>query len=311
MPTYNRRDRLREVLGPLLADDAVSELVVVVDGSGDGSLELLRELASRHPRLVPVWRENGGENRARQTGLERLTTDVALFLDDDVLAGPGLAAGHAAHHERAEDLVVLGSMPTRLPQPRRPGQFATHLYAREYEGMCRNYESGDVAVLDRFWAGNFSVRRTAALRVGFVADEFSGRYHADNDLGRRFAQAGLTGVFDRALHAQHTHARPLEAFVRDARAQGAGRVLLEQRYGTTTLAADETALLRPLPPALARRVLGRPGLLTGVAAAARWGVRGAGALHLWPVEDAAAKLLRRVEQVRGAQEQRAEAAPAS
>src|SRR5664280_3046591 len=93
------RDRLPTVLDPLLADPAIQELIVVVDGSDDGSIEWLQRTSVDHPRLQPVLRErSGGAQVARADGLERATGEVVLFLDDDVLCGDGLAAGHLARH---------------------------------------------------------------------------------------------------------------------------------------------------------------------------------------------------------------------
>src|SRR3954452_25167071 len=109
VPTYNRRALLGAVVDALLADPATSELIVVVDGSTDGSLELLRERAATEPRLRPLWTANRGELAARELGLEAAQHPIVLFVDDDVLAGAGLVSGHAAHHAGTRGLVVVGS----------------------------------------------------------------------------------------------------------------------------------------------------------------------------------------------------------
>src|SRR4051794_23694299 len=108
IPTYNRAARLRAVVDPLLADPSLHELIVVVDGSRDGSIELLEEIAVADGRLRPLWIENIGDMGARTRGAEIATGEVVLFLDDDVLPAPGLLAGHARHHAAAEGLVVVG-----------------------------------------------------------------------------------------------------------------------------------------------------------------------------------------------------------
>ena len=136
VPTYRRRDNLTEVVLPLLEDPALLELLVVVDGCDDGSLELLEQIAASHPRLRPVWTENSGGAAARQTGIDAAVGDVVLLLDDDVVAAPGLVSGHARRHQEHDDLVVLGYMPTRPPEPGARGRFATHLYAQEYESVA-------------------------------------------------------------------------------------------------------------------------------------------------------------------------------
>ncbi len=303
VPTYNRAHALERVLRPLLDDPAAHEVIVAIDGSVDGSLELTRRMADAEPRLRPMWIENSGEMAARQAGARAATGEVVLFLDDDVLAAPGLVSGHARRHaEQAAD-VVVGYMPVAPPAERSGVDFATRIYAREYEGRCEIYEREPGSVLDTLWAGNFSMRREACLAVGMPNPGFTARYHPDRDFGLRCREAGLTGVFDRSLHAQHLHERSLPAFVRDARSQGAARVLLAGRHPDVALSGDEFE--RDLPAAAARLIrLGRrqrahsalAGSLTILVQTAGWA-------RVWAVQDAAARLLRRLEQQRGAIEE--------
>lgn len=302
VPTYKRRALLARAISPLLTSGA-HEVLVVVDGVDDGSMELLQGLAETSPALRPLWRENGGEGAARQTGLDNATGDVVLFLDDDVLAGPGLVEGHAQVHAEGEGRVVLGYMPTSVPVERAPGQFATFLYSQEYEESCRRYELGATDVLTYLWAGNMSLRRADALRVGMVGDDFRGVYHADQDFGLRCAAAGLQGIFVRDLASEHVHDRPLLAFVRDARAQGAGRVRLAVAHpDVLPLPSDDeflTGLPRPVQAlAVSSRALGVLCSALGVV------VRLTGRARLYPVESLSAKMLRRLEQVRGARTER-------
>src|SRR5207244_8084999 len=104
------------------------------DGCRDVSLELLGRLAEADARLKPIFTENRGEMAARETGMRAATGDVVLFLDADVLAGPGLVSGHGRRHADSEPKLVLGYMPIELDARRSAGDFATHIYARDYEG---------------------------------------------------------------------------------------------------------------------------------------------------------------------------------
>lgn len=83
------------------------EIVVVNDGSTDGTGALLDAMASVDGRLAVVHRANGGVSSARNTGLERSTGEYVLFVDGDDILLPGACA---ALRERAEvtsaDIVV-------------------------------------------------------------------------------------------------------------------------------------------------------------------------------------------------------------
>jgi glycosyltransferase involved in cell wall biosynthesis len=233
--TYNRRDRLPEVLAPLLADPDALEVVVVVDACRDGSLELLEEMSLQHPTLRPVMPyRNLGQPRARLLGVEAARGEVVLSLDDDVVAEPGLVAGHRTHHAGQRHAVVLGYMPTELPARRRPGQFATFEYAAAYEDHCAIYERDPEYVLSHLWGGNFSVRRDDFLAC-VAGYDFPLSYHEDRDLGIRFMRRGLHPVFDRTLRAAHRHERSFAAYVRDGWSAGAGaqtlHVLHRDRLG--------------------------------------------------------------------------------
>lgn len=302
VPTYNRAGSLEAVVRPLLADPAASEVIVVIDGCRDGSLEAMEALAQAEPRLRPLFIENGGEMSARQAGAEAAGEDVVLFIDDDVRAEPGLVSGHArGHRERVAD-VVVGYMPVASSgRPERDG-VATRIYAREYEGRCAIYERDAVSVLREFWAGNFSMRRRDCLTIGMRNPAYTERYHPDRDFGLRCLEAGLTGRFDRSLRAAHLHQRSVPAFVKDARSQGAARMLMAELHSAFVLplAGDEFARNLPSPAgalvAFARRPRACRCLIRGL----EWVVGAAGTLRLWQLEDNAARILRRIAQQRGA-----------
>lgn len=304
IPTHQRRSRLPDVLAPLLADEQVDQVVVVVDGSDDGSFEWLCRKAVTDPRLSPLARERrGGAQVARAHGLEHANGDVVLFLDDDVVASPGLAGRHLNRHLGRTGLVVVGYMPVELRSPRRPGEFASYLYGDEYEGRCRAYETDPGSILRTLWWGNVSMRRHDARSVGLVAPGFESLYHEDQDFGLRCAEAGLAGVFDRSLQAQHLHGRELGAFVRDARSQGMGRVLVHDRHPDLMGPLDPTAFESglPRPAALLVRASGHEWIAKSSSTVLRAAVRSFGMLGRYGAETDAARLLRRVNQRYGAE----------
>src|SRR5436305_8319661 len=284
MPTHNRAHGLRTVIAPLLADPACAELIVVVDGSRDGSIELLEQVAAADARVRPLFIESRSEMAAREAGARAAQEDVVLFVDDDVLAEPGLVSGHARRHQDGERVLVLGYMPVRLTAQRSPEDFATRLYAVEYEGRCRHYESDPASILTALWGGNFSMRRADCLQVGLRNPGYTERYHPDRDFGLRCRQAGIVAVFDRDLLACHLHERSLAAFVRDARSQGAGRVLLHRAYPRVVKPVTAEGLEAGLPRLACDllRAARRPGLHAAIAAGLRAAVRAPWHARAWP-----------------------------
>jgi GT2 family glycosyltransferase len=294
IPTYDRRDGLPIVLDAIAADPHVHEIVVVVDGCHDGSLEYLQERALLDTRFKPLWQQNAGEGAARQKGAETATGEIVLILDDDVVAWPRLAHGHAKAHAQRSNLVVQGYMPTRRPYRRQAGDFATVLYADEYEKACERYENEPHSVLRHLWAGNISMRRKDALRVGF-ADTTALGYHDDQSFGLRCLEAGLEGVFDRRLVAQHVHSRSLESFAKQANTMGRARRTLLHRdaHNLVDWTRPSDSLRPPLKTVV--RLASSPQARPVARSAMMKAVDVFGTLHLWKAETATARMLRRVE----------------
>src|SRR5262245_58992504 len=159
IPTFNRRGVLRRAIDSVLADPAAAEVVVVVDGSRDGSMELLEELAQAEARVEPVFTEHGGLNAAVQVGVERARSEVILILDDDLEAAPALASGHARHHDASSDLVVVGYSPVVVDAGVSDETALTaSLYGESYERSCQLFESRPNEILLRLYGGHMSLR---------------------------------------------------------------------------------------------------------------------------------------------------------
>jgi GT2 family glycosyltransferase len=303
IPTHRRCHLLPLILGPLLSDEAVDEVIVVVDGDLDGSYALLQAMASNSEKLHPLLRTtSGGAQRAREDGLKRATGVIVLFLDDDVLASHDLGEHHRALHQHREGVVGVGYMPVRQPESTTGDSFSSTLYGVEYEGRCEVYEAEPLEILRSLWWGNVSMRRADVLRVGLVSDGPTMLYHEDQDFGLRCLEAGLVGVFDRGALAAHLHHRDLDGFVRDAFSQGRGMVIVHERHQATMGPLEPSDFETGLGPLLARVVrLGsspsRGRLLCNVLQGL---TRLLGRCHLFGLQLHAAKLLRRVGQRTGA-----------
>lgn len=87
---YNVREHLAECLDSIASQDVEDlEVILVEDGSGDGSAELARDYAEGRPgwRFVPV--EHGGLGRARNIGVTHARGEYLAFADSDDLVLPG------------------------------------------------------------------------------------------------------------------------------------------------------------------------------------------------------------------------------
>jgi glycosyltransferase involved in cell wall biosynthesis len=307
MATYNRRDLLPEVLDPILADPAATEVVVVVDGCDDGSFELLGEIASRDPRVRTHYVSNGGAARALLAGARMARGEVIVILDDDEIVAPGAITGHLRHHRAGDDLVVVGYVEMSFPPSRRPGDFSRYLYARQYARDCAAWEADPSRILSNLWGGFISMRRSNYIQVMESAHDFVDGYHYDLDFGARCIELGLQARFDPSLRALHLYERGSAAYLRDARGSGRNRILIHRAHPAVLAPVDPTFVDRGLPP-VGRAALAAIMRLPFLFGALRAATVVAGQLHLWRIEDRGAGLMWAVEQKRGALEAAAPAA---
>jgi glycosyltransferase involved in cell wall biosynthesis len=301
LATYNRRALLPSVLEPVLGDPAASEIVVVVDGCEDGSLELLRAMANEDPRIKPQFIPNSGAARALLAGARQASGDVLVILDDDEIVDPGTITGHLRHHPGHENLIVVGYVEMAFPAARRPGDFSRYIYAHQYAQDCELYETDANTILRNLWGGYLSIGRVNYLRTMGSVNDFVDGYHYDLDFGARCMELGFRAVFDRSLRARHLYERDRAGFLRDARSSGRNRILVHGAH-PTVLGPVDAGFVDAALPAVGRaalRMAMRYPLMERLVGAA---TTATGRLRLWRLETIGASLLWAIEQKRGALE---------
>ena len=84
IPVYNAIHCLSQCLDSI-SNQTVSnyEVILVDDGSQDGSSEICDEYAKQDKRIIVIHKENGGVSSARNRGIEVCTGDYILFVDSD------------------------------------------------------------------------------------------------------------------------------------------------------------------------------------------------------------------------------------
>jgi glycosyltransferase involved in cell wall biosynthesis len=88
MPVYNERDTIEIMVGRVLAVPGMRiELIVVDDGSKDGTSDILRELHARH-QFKLLHKPNGGKGSALRLGFKEVTGDLVVIQDADTEYSP-------------------------------------------------------------------------------------------------------------------------------------------------------------------------------------------------------------------------------
>ena len=86
IPVYNERETIERILARVLAVPLKKELIVVDDGSSDGTREVLTGLQKRYgKKMTLVMHErNKGKGKAVQSGLARVKGDIVVIQDADL-----------------------------------------------------------------------------------------------------------------------------------------------------------------------------------------------------------------------------------
>ncbi len=135
VPTRNRRDVLMMRALPAMFNQKMRadefEIVVVVDGSTDGTAAALRELRSPCS-LIVIEQPACGASSARNAGIQAAHGDLLLFLDDDIVCEPDVFLRHVEAHHSVEPELVYGAISIHPETPPSVMKFGTESWYRDY-----------------------------------------------------------------------------------------------------------------------------------------------------------------------------------
>jgi len=197
IPTYLRGRVLLETIEQVLAQDPPADEVVVVDQTPEHYPEVRATLQRWHDTGRIRWIRQATPNlpMARNTALRESTSDVIIYLDDDVILVPGFVGRHRDNFIDPSVVAVAGrtiqakgwSIPHRA-KPWRREQDYRYFWL---DGVER------VEGIANFHGANHSVRRIAIEAVGGYDEKYIGwAYREDSDAALRLYKAGGKIVFD-------------------------------------------------------------------------------------------------------------------
>ncbi|MGB8215377.1 MAG: glycosyltransferase family 2 protein [Anaerolineales bacterium] len=135
IPIYNEVNTLPTILERVLATGLATEIILVDDGSADGTRELLAKLADRGSIRVILHEINQGKGAAIRTGIAAATGDVILIQDADLEYDPRDYPALLKPIENGLSDVVYGSR--FLGGPRRATMF-WHMIANKMLTLATN-----------------------------------------------------------------------------------------------------------------------------------------------------------------------------
>lgn len=220
--TYQRRSLLERTLPTVLRqrfDPTQFEVIVVVDGSSDGTVEMLASVQSPCGLRV-LTQANHGQGTAMNAGAAVARGELLMFLADDVVCSPELIEQHVSAHRELADAVVFGPVRVAPDAPRSGTSLLMREWADRYFDLLDGGQEPSWPA-HTFVAHNSSLRRATFLEEGGFDAGFA-RMSEDAELGTRLWKRGTRFVYRREAVAHHVYARSSEHFI-DAEAERYGR----------------------------------------------------------------------------------------
>lgn len=110
IPSYNECENIEEIVSHVQASAIEKEIIVVDDGSQDGSREIINSLRTKFPELIAIFHEtNQGKGAAIHTALKQVSGELVLIQDADLEYTPEDYPQLLAPFENSATRVVYGS----------------------------------------------------------------------------------------------------------------------------------------------------------------------------------------------------------
>jgi GT2 family glycosyltransferase len=257
VPSYERRELLRRCLDSLAVqtlDPERFEVVVIDDGSSDGTAAMVGELSTPYAlRLLPAAprqseaRDFGRAARARNAAAEASRGRVCLHVDDDIVCSPRLLADHVAAHDGRDRVVGIGKL---VQAPPDADDWYAHSFA---QGLGEHYEEllHRKPIWTDCYGANFSTTRAVYLELGGLDPELRSAY--DLEFGYRAREAGCSFEYLPDAEGIHDDQKLSKRMLEDARVAAEAHVQVVARHpGTEATMLDWAGPAGPLELRLRR-----------------------------------------------------------
>jgi GT2 family glycosyltransferase len=204
IPTYGRPVAVNNILRMLLDQDTLPRKVIVVNqtpGVENPDQDVLKAYESAYVDLLWINRESPSFCGARNDALRSATSEICLFLDDDIIPSADLVRRHWERYQDGVDWAAVGGQVWhRLPYISTE-RISLH---EPHSGTMPALQHSGPIIGGPLFGGHFSIRRAVALSVGGWDEAFVGSANwEEGDLINRLRTAGQSFVWDPAIWVIH------------------------------------------------------------------------------------------------------------
>jgi GT2 family glycosyltransferase len=231
IPTYQGRESLERTLKAFTTQTlpfSQFEVIVSIDGSNDGTDELVSRLATPYLLRVVYSPVNRGRAAACNRGIRESRGDLVVILDDDMEPEPSLLERHLHYHANRARCGVIGAVPISYD---KSSSAAAKYVGAKFNRHLENLSRPETPIHCRdFYSGNFSVRRDVLNEAGLFDESFTIYGNEDVELGLRLVNCGVELVFAADARARQHYDKSLARLAADETAKGRSAVLLATKH---------------------------------------------------------------------------------
>ena len=229
IPTHNRRDCCKEALLYFNNQSFKDfEIIIVDDGSEDGTGEIVNNLAVFYP-LRYFYQTNKGQAAARNLGIKNAQGEIIFFTDDDcVPAENNLLAIHAQAHKNIKNnrAVFLGRAVLHPSIKITP--FIK--YIDDYHLAYSKIKHQDDVPPGCFYPDNISINKDFLIQAGMFDQEFFPKSaYEDGELGFRLHKKGMKLIFIPEAKVWHNNYIRFKSYPNDMWKRGYWSVRLAEK----------------------------------------------------------------------------------
>lgn len=203
IPAYNRREFIGETVDSVLAQTYKDlEVIVVDDGSTDGTGDYLKSRYAGEPRFRYIWQENAERSAARNTGIMAAKGEYVAFLDSDDLWLPDKLEMQMQLLRRDPGMVMVVSWYEWIGE--RNVLLRVNQAPCQEDIMSEDF-AGQNAAQNQIGSPTPLIRRETLLQAGLFCLDRRVLCFEDWELWTRVACYGSVGLLPKVLARHRVH----------------------------------------------------------------------------------------------------------
>lgn len=231
IPTYNRKEKLKETLKSVLDQSFKDfEVIVVDDGSSDDTREIVRESGKTQGQVSYFHQPNTGPAKARNLGTKQAKGQLIAFTDDDCVLPHDWLERLLEGFQKHSEVVGVGGYLQASEETLKKSIFARY----ERYVSLRSYETRDKEVVSGFdcpagGTNNMAYTKKVIEEVGGFDEAFPVAAGEDADIKLRITKLGYKLLY-LPLKVEHHQDYHLKGFLKQSFNRGIGSFYFQKKW---------------------------------------------------------------------------------